>query len=414
MNDYSDIVPRLRNVEPFQAMVEGQAVIGLKDPLQLVNGVVCLRRETIPVLALLDGAHSVRDIQAELTRMTGQLVHAEDILGLIQALDQACLLESDRYRDALAEKVRAYRALSHRPASHAGISYAADAAELKGALEGFFSGPDGPGMPSLGSDARRVTGLVAPHIDIRSGGASFAHAYHALAAGQPSDVYVIFGTGHSGVHGLFTTTGLDFETPLGLVKTDKDFLTALEERFGEDLGAEEILHATEHVIEFQAVFLQYALGHVHPFTIVPILVSLAPAMFDGNPLVQEQRDRFARFCRAMRETCLAVDKTVCFIASADLDHVGPRYGDQFSPSEAAAHAALDRDRETIAFLENVDVEGFIKDVAKDNESRRICGFSPITAMLHCMEATAGEMLDLRFTRVDDRGSFVSFVSLVFY
>ena len=76
--------------------------------------------------------------------------------------------------------------------------------------------------------------------------------------------------------------------------------------------------------------------------------------------------------------------------------------------------SLDKDQEMISCLERLGADGFIRKVAEDNDSRRICGFSPITAMLHCMNASEGHLLSLDFTHVDDRNSFVSFASMIFY
>lgn len=414
MSPDSDYMPKLRNVEPVQLMLQGGAAIGLKDPLGLVDEILCFRREALPLLALLDGRHSVRDIQFELTRQTGQLVYADEIQAIVNKLDEACLLDGERFRRAFQEKVAEYRQRPYRPASHAGRSYSDDPETLRSDIDAFFTGPNGPGLPRFFSDERRPVGLVAPHIDIRSGGGCFAHAYHALASGQPSDVYVIFGTGHAGVNRVFTTTSLDFQTPLGTVETDREFLALISDELGRDPAEEEILHAREHVIEFQAVFLQYLFAQRRRFTIVPVLCSLSHLTFLDDPAVREARELYESFCGAVREACRKTSRSVCFIASADLDHIGPRYGDPFVPHQGTVKQSLEEDRELISFLERVDVDGFIREVAKDNDSRRICGFSPITAMLHCMDASEGNLLSLDFAHVDERSSFVSFTAMIFH
>ena len=410
-NDYK---PKLRNVEPVPLSIGGRHAIGLKDPLQLADEMVCIPREAAPVVAMMDGNHSVRDIQAELTRLTGRIVYADDIRAVAEKLDESCLLDSDRFRDAFRSKVLEYRLKPFRPSSHAGASYSDDPETLRRELDHLFTEEGGPGAPDYFSEDRRPVGLVAPHIDIRSGGKCFAHAYHALASGQPADVYVVFGTGHAGVEGLFTATGLDFRTPLGMVKTDRDFLAELERELGYDPCAEEILHAGEHVIEFQAVFLQYLFQERRPFTIVPILCSLSHHYFADRSRFPEQHDRFEGFCRAIREVCGKAGRSVCFIASADLDHIGPRYGDSFVPHDGTVTDALEKDRELISHLERLDLAGFIRSVAQDNDSRRICGFSPITTMLRCMDAAEGKLLSLDYGTVDNQNSFVSFTSMVFY
>lgn len=414
MSPDHDYKPRLRNVEPIPVLVQGKEAIGLKDPFQLIDGILCVPKEALPVLALLDGRHSLHDIQAELTRRTGQLVFSDQVRGIVDMLDKACLLYGERFQGALEKKLAEYRAMPYRPASHAGRSYSGDPAALGAELTAFFTGVEGPGIPEFFSDSRRPVGLIAPHIDVRSGGSCFAQAYHALGSGQPSDVYVIFGTGHAGVENVFTATNLDFQTPLGRVQADRDFLDALAREYGADPAPEELLHANEHVIEFQLIFLQYLFSGRHHFTVVPILSALSHHFFQDDHGFEEQRQIFDRFCSAVSAVCRQSSRSVCFIASADLDHIGPRYGDAFVPHKGTVAEALEKDRVLLASLERVDTGGFIQGVARDDDVRRICGFSPITAMLHCMNASEGHLLGLDYARVDDRNSFVSFCSMIFY
>lgn len=413
MNFTSDYMPKLRNVEPVRLVMEGRERIGLTDPLRISESVVCVDRSVLPVLAMFDGRHSVVDIQAELTRRTGRLVFSDDITALLKMLDDACLLEGERFRLALDRKVQEYRNSPFRESSHAGTCYPSEPDALRALLDGFFLDEGGPGSPDFFSDTRRPVGLIAPHIDIRAGGRCFAHAYHALASGVPSDLYIVFGTGHRGVQGLFTATNLDFQTPLGTVETDREFVSDLGQELGYDAAAEEFLHAAEHVIEFQVVFLQHVFRGRHEFKIVPILASLAPQFVQGSGFAREQ-ERVQRFCGAVRELCRKSGRSVCFIASADLDHIGPQYGDPFMPQRTTITRALEEDRVLMSLLERVDMQGFVQAVARDNETKRVCGFSPITAMLGCMDASSGTLLALDYAHVDNRNSFVSFASMIFY
>jgi AmmeMemoRadiSam system protein B len=285
---------------------------------------------------------------------------------------------------------------------------------LKEEVNEFFARNDGPGLPEFFSGTERPKGLVAPHIDVRAGAGCFAQAYHALATGQPSDIYVILGTGHAGVERMFTATNLDFQTPLGTAHIDHEFVDALSDELGRDAAAEEILHANEHVIEFQLIFLQYLMSNRHSFTIVPILCSFPHEILDQDRTQQPDRTAFDQFCHAVRQVCRRTSKSVCFIASADLAHIGPRYGDNFVPHQGTISDVLQKDMESLGYLQRIDVQGFIRSVVRENDSRRICGFPPITTMFHCMDAKQGQLLSLDFAQVDDRNSFVSFTSMIFY
>jgi hypothetical protein len=168
------------------------------------------------------------------------------------------------------------------------------------------------------------------------------------------------------------------------------------------------------VIEFQIVFLKHLFSEDRPFKVVPILCSLSHAFFDPDRGFGEQRQRFDKFSRALCAVASSYKGSVCYIASADLDHIGPRYGDSFQPSEAHTNTTMARDRQLMQKLEKMDLEGFIHAIAEDDDSGRICGFSPIVTMLSCMDASHGRLLDLDYAKVDDQGSYVSFASMIFY
>jgi MEMO1 family protein len=405
--------PKLRLVDMVPALVKGQKFIALKDPLQVCPNTVGFPENILPLLLMFNGANTMLDIQEALTRQSGRLVFMDQITAVVSRLDELYLLETTRFEEALARKVADYRELPFRPASHAGMSYSADPEALKAELDSYFSHPKGPGMPGKGSLPDTPKGLIAPHIDVKSGGPVFAHAYSRLAQAKPADLYVILGTGHAGVRDMFTATSLDFQTPLGTVKTDKDFVANLSRQLGRDCAGEEILHAAEHVIEFQLIFLQHVLGNDHRYQIVPILCAISHHYFDGDGEFTGKHSQFKDFCAALKAVCKASGKSVTFIASADWDHIGPRYGDSFIPDHRSVAGALERDRGLIVLLERMDVENFTTGIIRQNDSARICGFSPIVTMLHTMEAEKGELLSLDYTTVDDRNSFVTYASMVF-
>ncbi len=410
-----DYKPKLRNVEPIGAIYQGKRVISLKDPLRLSDKVVFVQQETLPLLAMFDGEHTLRDIQAILSARAGRIVFLDEIEAVLHTLDQAYLLEGPAADAAFRRRTEEYRSRLVRPSSHAGTCYNPDPQVLTQELNSYFENDNnGPGRPDLFSQPQRPVGLVAPHIDIRAGGPSFARAYHALGSGQPSDVYVILGTGHAGVQKMFTAGTLDFETPLGVAKVERDIVRLLSKELGRDAAEEEILHETEHVIEFQVLFLQHIFQDRHSFTIVPILCALSHRIFDSQDYLAEQKDAFYSFCSALRNACNQSGKTICFIASADLDHIGPRYGDKFVPHRGTVESALQKDSEMLSHLQNFSVDSFIKCVVSEGDARRVCGFSPIVTMMHSIEASQAEILNLDFAYVDDKNSFVTFGAMVFY
>ena len=113
--------------------------------------------------------------------------------------------------------------------------YKADPAELKIQLDGFFTAPNGPGLPNGENSAATPKAIVAPHIDFHRGGPAYAWAYKGLAESDGADLFILLGTSHCGGRTPFILTLKDFETPLGLVETDKEFVDALAGGCGDDL-----------------------------------------------------------------------------------------------------------------------------------------------------------------------------------
>ena len=177
-----------------------------------------------------------------------------------------------------------------------------------------------------------------------------------------------------------------------------------------DCFASELGHRGEHSIEFQAVFLRYLLGGRRDFTIVPILASFAhEALARGAG--PEDDPRVARFLDAVAETAAAQKRRVAFVAGADLAHVGPRFGDPapISPEELAR---VEReDRAMLRPVASGDAAGFFASVEADGDRRRICGFSPIYALLRCLPGVSGVVR--HYGQWPDPQAVVTHASVVF-
>ena len=96
MEDGKDC-PKLRNIDVFPAQVSGQGVICLRDPLNLSGKVLFVPVPTFFLISLLDGRHSIQDIQSEFMRRFGELVYSEKIQEVVDHLDTHFLLESGRF-----------------------------------------------------------------------------------------------------------------------------------------------------------------------------------------------------------------------------------------------------------------------------------------------------------------------------
>jgi hypothetical protein len=401
--------PKLRNgLEAHPIEHSGQKMLLLRDRIGYAPDNLVFHPAVISILAKMNGGNSVRDLQAEFMRQTGQLVHIEELHTLVKTLDEHLFLDNDRFRSFAAKEIAAFLGSPVRRMRHAGQSYPEHPDELRKKLASFFS-PEhgGPGLPdSDGARATKMVGLVAPHIDLNAGGPCFAHAYKSAAESQAPETWIVLGTGHDLIENCFALTVKDFETPLGQVRCDTAICDELLRNVQFDIRASEYNHRTEHTIEFQAVFISY----MQPLArIVPILCSFGPAEWDScKHLVDD-------FARSLAELVFGGRYSVGIIASVDLAHVGPRYGDRYKPHEATIQENLSSDESLLRLLEKCRADDFIQKINRDENSRKICGVAPLYTMAKALEGRAqGTTLRQSHAIVDQDGSFVTFASMAFY
>ena len=216
---------------------------------------------------------------------------------------------------------------------------------------------------------------------------------------------IVIGTGHFGLEKPLALTSKDFRTPLGLVKTDKKFVESLRERLGDEAFEGEYAHRAEHSIELQLLFIQYLFGN--DMEIVPV-ISVArekPAWGEGgflSPLA-------SNFVAATRELIEDSPGETFVIASADLAHVGPRFGDQLEVSQTAVDAMREKDIELLETLEKPDIAAFADAVQSDGNARNICGFMPI---LLAAAITGGRFELVDYSQAFDPMATVTFASMM--
>jgi MEMO1 family protein len=403
----SDERPRLRNLEALPHREGGRVGIILRDPQQIGPEAVMVAPQFYSLLTLFDGRNSVLDIQAELTRRTGRIFFRREVEEIIDRMDRLFYLDNANFRRRKEVLLAEFRAQSVREAHHAGIGYPADREALNDLIVSLFQNPEGAGLPA-GASRRRVRALMAPHIDLRLGGSTYTHAYRFLAESDPPDLFVILGIGHMGLPRLFSISGKDFRTPLGTARCDRPYLAAVNRLLGDHLFQEDLSHRTEHTIEFQILFLQHLFGDrgVH---IAPILASFTYQDLEKPA----NRDLVRRFVEALKEAAIGVGRRVCYVASVDLAHIGPRYGDGFAPDIGGVREVMARDREALAFVAGADAEGFLSVIREEKDRRRVCGFPAIYTLLHLVESLDGRLLAHSHCRIDDNGSFVTYASMAF-
>ncbi len=406
--------PKLRPLPPGRRLEhQGRAYVALFDPLGAFRDAVLIPIEGyLGVVRHFDGETPLAEIQARVLRETGRAISAAELRNLVEQLDRAMVLDGPTFAAFHDD----YRRQSVRPAAFAGRSYAGTERALRDQLAQFFSHHKGSGMPATvgngRSPAARLRGVLSPHIDFHRGGPVYTWSYRELIEQSDADTFVILGVAHQRCRHRFALTRKDFETPLGLAPTDRAYVDRIAEAAGHNLFDDELVHRTEHSIEFQVVFLQYLLGGRRPFTIVPILVgSFHDLMEAGTDPIEAAEVR--RFVEALRAAEAAGGKRVAYIGGIDLSHVGPEFGDPVPVDPATLATVRSFDAVMIERAASGDAKGWFGTAAVVGNRWRVCGLAATYTMLHAMGPARGRLLQYDQAVDDRRTCCVSFASVAF-
>ncbi|MDD1677861.1 MAG: AmmeMemoRadiSam system protein B [Methanomicrobiales archaeon] len=238
-----------------------------------------------------------------------------------------------------------------RLSSVAGMFYPRDPDHLEQLLEKYYRNKE------AGLDAM---GIVAPHAGYIYSGEVAATAYASISA-DFTGTFIVIGPSHRGY--LTCTSAVSWETPLGLVDVDTDFVRAL------DIRVDEFSHRNEHSIEVQLPFIKYRFPHAR---IVPIMI--------GEQSLVSAQMVTDRILAALSSEA----QEVRIVASSDFSHYVPH------------EVARKQDLYAIGALDTLDVEEFYRRIEAEGVSA--CGFGPIASMvLACRErgARTGRLLTYR-------------------
>ncbi len=403
--------PRLRRLSFRRLEHRGEDFVSVADPLGVIPAPVLVPWTGFQrVVRHFDGTATLLEIQARILRETAGRVPMAELQTLVEHLDRAMVLDGPTF----AAFLDAYRRERVRPAALAGGSYASNERALRAELAGFFADKEGAGPPGDGGEPTGATlrGIVSPHIDFGRGGPVYTWSYKRLVEASDADTFVILGVAHQYCRNRFAMTRKDFQTPLGLVRTDREYVDRIASLAGGDLFDDELAHRAEHSIEFQVVFLQYLLAGRRDFSIVPILAgSFHDLMEAGIDPIQD--DDVRRFVEALREAERAGGRKVAYIGGIDLCHVGPEFGDPDRVDPTMLERIRAFDTMLLERAEANDPAGWFGTVADVGNRWRVCGLSAAYTMLHAMGPTRGRVLKYDQAVDVQRTCCVSFASLSF-
>ncbi len=396
-------VPSVRRDLEFVPLAQGgRQYLLVRDPLGLVPEGKALDASLAQVLSLLDGHNTILDLQMALMRQRGGiLVGTDEVTRLVAHLDQAFLLNSERYAQARGRIVAEFASRSTRPCVHCGQAYPRDPSALRQRLDEILGNAiDEP------ETAGRVVALVAPHIDLSVGRRVYRAAYRSIRGTAPRRV-VVLGVGHSMGGDLFCVTDKAFETPLGVQQSEKPLIDELRRAGQEAVAENDFPHRGEHSIEFQLVLLQHVLAHPS-WTMISILCGpIVGCLHDtSREAYVAKAGPFLEVLKGM------IDEQSLLVAGVDFSHIGPKFGHQMpadylaGPSEVHDRALLDR-------LCARDAEKFWEESRNVGDRFNVCGFSAMACLLELLPSCEGRLLDYAMWHEGPTRSAVSFAAAAF-
>lgn len=256
-----------------------------------------------------------------------------------------------------------------RTCSVAGQFYPAEPSHLEQRLEGFFR---------QAGDGRDARGIVSPHAGYEFSGKTAARAFLAIDPAFDG-TFVVLGPSHRGF--LTCVSAVPWETPLGMVETDTEFVERLE------VEVDEFSHRDEHSLEVQMPFIKYRFPRAR---VVPVM------MGDQEPASA------AHLADRILEAVHRTGRDVRIVASSDFSH--------YVPEEEARRDDL----AAIAALAGLDTGAFYRTVRDRGVSA--CGYGPISAMVLAAKGLGARKAELlQYTTsgdvTGDRGQVVGYAAI---
>jgi AmmeMemoRadiSam system protein B len=376
--------PHLRPIQPVPVTKDGRQFIALRDPAMLVQQTMIIPMQVMGILQHFRGKHTL----AELAEQSGGNI--EQLTELARSLDSLGLLWGPTFEHLESERWEKLQAEGAWPVRSSGMLGENEAA-CRTALEEYFDQTEDPEIEEP------MIAIVAPHLDYERGWPNYAAAYYGLRATDAPDRVVVLGTNHGGLGDGVVLSELGFDTPLGRCPADKTVTSRLVERVGRPVIADQLDHMAEHSIELQLPWIQHCFGNV------PIVAALMP-----DPLVEMIADDGKRigigpFVDVLAETLAEVGGRTFFVASSDLSHVGPQFGEP-RPVDDQRRLDVERhDRDMMSKFIAADAEEFLSAMRWNKNPTRWCSIGNMAALLMLTEPKAVELIDYR-QAWDERGA----------
>ena len=376
--------PHIRTIQPIAVKdPQGKMMVALRDPSMLSQQTVVVPAQAMQLLQHFRGDRPLDQIA------TATSAPLPNLIALAKGLDKVGLLwgpTCEQMEQALLEKIRGNKAF---PAM-ASTALGTDAEAVRKAIDGYFDQTDDPELESI------PTAIVAPHLDYQRGWPNYAGAYFALRNAPAPDRVVILGTNHYGVTDGVVMTEFGFDSPLGRCEPDAPVISEVVNSLGKKIVLDQLDHYAEHSVQLQLPWLQHCWGNV------PLVAALLPDPL--QPMISNDGGRATgkQFVEAMRGALDKVGGRTFFVASSDLSHVGPQFGEPRPVDEQRRFDVERHDREMLGKFLTGDPEEFLAAMKWNKNPTRWCSIGNMSAVLALTQPQSVELIDYR-QACDDKG-----------
>lgn len=341
---------RYLDVKPIN--LNGQDLFLLSDPYKISNNFI-VNHIVVLVLSLLNGNNSFSDIKSIIFRLTGIIPTDDELYNLIKFFEDNLFLLDEKFDRAYKNEIENLKQRGVLRGSLVGISYPEDPAKAQEFLFDNIDNNLNDNNLNIDEFSNQIIALVIPHMDLKVARETYFKAYKLLLnnlvrnGGDIENIFIL-GVSHYYHKNPISVFPLDFETPFGILKTNKELIQKINDNLKKVLGSEYfdlfediLIYKSEHSIESQIPYIKLLETKLYEnkvnkeLKVIPMIISY------GNI------ELFSKIIDSFIDE-IDINKTI-FISSIDLSHVGKKFGDNasFDPEKF--------DRKYIQLLSNLDI-----------------------------------------------------------
>lgn len=332
------------------------------DPLRLHPQQLVVPPQALPVIAQFQGERTVAEVAEQFK------IPADQLENLVMALETHYLLWGPSYLAQEAIKAEEIDGTGLLPKG-AAFMLGADAGAVGRQLDAWLAEVEDPELPAP------PQALVVPHLDYHRGWPLYATGYRAWQGADPPDRVVVLGTNHHGIGDGVVGTRWRWTSPLGSSVADTPLQELMDERLGDGLLADQLDHVPEHSIALQLPWIQRVFGEV------PVSGFLVPNPL--QPMISDDGKRVSidQFVTGLRDVLQELGGTTRLVASSDLSHVGPQFGEPDPLDDARREEVEQHDREALSIYLSGDDGRFVEFMRNLGNPSNWCSIGNMSALL---------------------------------